>query len=274
MSVKKGTPVAGVVPPEAAVVTNGAAGVPEAGGTAQEWRDRASAFEDEGENEKAVDAWRKALVLEPLDKASRFAAGQCLLFDLEDAAGALALLEATPMAAWTSDILYLRARSLAELDRRAEGIELYKRALEIMKPDEYPNHSRSEIHCSWSLDLRDMGRPAESLPIAERAVAMDQMHAHAWECLGYFQSVAKDVESALQSLALCVALDTNMADTLREDPDYGDFGKDPRFVALLKTKELTPGARELVPTLWPKGVSAHDALPVFLAAVKRYVKPG
>lgn len=267
MSVKKGTPVAGVVPPEAAAPT-------ETAGTAQEWREKGSAFAYEGESEKAVDAFRKALALDPNDRAARFSAAECLLFHLEDAASALALLEEAPMSAWNSDLLYLRARSLAELDRKVEGIDYYRRALEIIKPDESPTTSRSEILCSWSLDLRDLGRAPEALPIAERAVAVDPSHAHAWECLGYFQYLAKDVECALQSLALAVALDSGMAETFREDPDYGDFGKDPRFLAMLTTKELTPGARELVPTLWPKGASAHDAVPVFLAAVKRFVKPG
>lgn len=264
MSVKKGTPVAGVVPVEAAI---------EPMLSAQEWRDKASTLEDEGENEKAVEAYRKAIALEPNDKNARFALAQMLIFDVEDSAAALALLETTPMAAWSSDLLYLRGRALAELQRQTEGIEFYKRALEIFKPEEGANNSRAEIHCSWSLDLRDAGRIPEALPIAERAVASDPNYAHAWECLGYFEHLAKDTDTALQCLALAVALEPGIADTFRDDPDYGEFAKDPRFQAMLKTSELTRGARELVPTLWPKGASAHDALPVFLAAVKRFVKP-
>lgn len=271
MSVKKGTPVAGVVPPEAMIPETPVEPEPT---TAAEWRAKGESLGYESESEKSVEAYRKALALEPGDRVSRFKAAQALLFDLTDAAAALAMIEATPLSGWSSDLMYLRGRSLAELDRKAEGIEFYKRALEIIKPDEFPENSRSEIHCSWSLDLRDMGRVPEALPIAERAVAADPVYPHAWECLGYFLYLGKDVESALQALAMAVALDQAIADTFREDPDYGDFGKDPRFVAMLKTKELTPGARELVPTLWPKGVGAHDALPVFFGAVKRYVKPG
>ena len=271
MSVKKGTPVSGVVPPEALVVAP-TPPAPEPS-TAQEWRDRASELEGEGETEKAVDAFKKALALEPNDRPTRFQAAQCLLFDLTDPAGALALLEAAPMSAWDSDVMYLRARSLAELDRKEEGIAYYTRALEIMKPNDVPNNSRAEIHCSWSLDLRDLGRAPEALPIAERAVASDPTYPHAWECLGYFQHLAKNADVALQCLSLAVALEPAIADTFREDPDYGEFSKDPRFQAMLTTQALTAGARELVPTLWPKGASAHDALPVFLAAVKRFVKP-
>ena len=273
MSVKKGTPVAGVVPPEAMVTVTETPAAPDPT-TAAGWREKAESLAGEGESAAAVLAFRKALLLEPSDQAARFQAAECLLFDLEQPKDSLALLEATPMSAWSSDLMYLRARSLAELDRKAEGLAFYQRALEIMKPNEYPQKSRAEIHCSWSLDLRDLGRVPDALPIAERAAAADPVYAHAWECLGYFQYLAKDVESALQSLALAVALEQEMADTFREDPDYGDWGKDPRYVAMLKTKELTPGARELVPTLWPKGLGAHDALPGFLAAVKRYVKPG
>lgn len=266
MSVKKGTPVAGVVPPEAVV---------EPVLSAQEWRDKASELEGEGENEKAVDAYRKAIALEPNDKNARFALAQMLIFDVEDSAAALTLLESTPMAAWSSDLMYARARALAELQRQTEGIAFYQRALEIFKPEEGANNSRAEIHCSWSLDLRDLGRAADALPIAERAAASDPTYPHAWECLGYFEHlVAKDADTALQCLALAVGLEPAIADTFRDDPDYGEFSKDPRFQAMLKTAELTRGARELVPTLWPKGASAHDALPVFLAAVKRFVKPG
>jgi tetratricopeptide (TPR) repeat protein len=242
-------------------------------GTPEEWYAKGEQLEDEGDAAGAVAAYRSALQLDPTHRMARFDAVQALIFDLQDPAGAIELIQATPMSAMDSDLMYLRGRALAEQGKQEEAIGFYQRALQMFKDGTSVANSRSAIHCAWSLDLRDLGRTADALPIAEKAVALEPVYAHAWECLGYFQYLAGDLDTALQSLALAVALDpSSMADSLREDPDFGEFREDPRFEAMLKTKELTDGARELVPTLWPKTMGAHEALPVFLAAVRRFVR--
>lgn len=255
MSVKKGTAV-GQTGPEL---------------TAEQWREKGDELEASEDYEGAVEAFLNALKMDPSDKVARYDAAQVYVFNLSEPQKAIDLIARTPMNAMDSDFLYLRARALGDLGKKEEAISWYPRALQMIKPDDFPRNSRSEIHCSWALDLRDLGKKAEALPIAIRAAGLDPMYPHAWECLGYFQYLAGDVETALQSLAIGVALDNSLADTLREDPDFGDFREDPRFVRMLKTEEFTPGARELVPTLWPKG-SYADTLPAFLAAVRRFVK--
>ena len=255
MSVKKGT-VAGQTSPEL---------------TLEQWCEKGDELEANEDFEGAVAAFENALKMDPAHKRARYDAAQICVFNLADSQRALDLIAKTPMNALDSDFLYLLARALGELGRKEEAIAVYSRALQIFKDDQDPLQSRSEIHCSWSLDLRDIGKKAEALPIATRAAGLDPMYPHAWECLGYFQYLAGDHETALQSLAIGVALDNSLADTLREDPDFGDFRQDPRFVKMLATEEFTPGARELLPTLWPKG-SYADTLPAFLAAVKRFVK--
>lgn len=255
MSVKKGTAV-GQTGPEF---------------TAEQWRAKGDELESNEDFEGAVEAFLNALKMDPADKVARYDAAQIWVFNLEMPQKAIDLIAKTPMNAMDSDFLYLRARALGELGKKEEAIGWYPRALQMIKPDEFPRNSRSEIHCSWALDLRDIGKKAEALPIAIRAAGLDPLYPHAWECLGYFQYLAGNVDVALQCLALGVALDSALADTLREDPDFGDFRHDPRFVKILKTEPLTPGARELLPTLWPKG-SYADTLPAFLAAIKRHVR--
>ncbi len=178
--------------------------VSEAQLAAHELMDKGYSLTELGRAEEALEAYDRALALQPNYAWAWARKGRTLrlLERYEDALGCFdRALELSPTYGWAWN-----GRGIVQerLNRREEALESYRRASELKPGDVWPWYNQADI-------LQSMGRYEEALPLLDRALSADPMHAHSWAKRGQIYRLMERYESAVKAYRVA----------LKAQPDYG-----------------------------------------------------
>jgi tetratricopeptide (TPR) repeat protein len=188
---------------------------------------RGIAYDDIDENEKALDAYDRAIELAAQEiKRARSDLALSVL------GRRISALQPPP------EYFYNRGLILMKLERPTEAVHSFDDALQI-------SPTNPQFHSDRGVALKRLGKFADALAEYNRALQLDPTHAIALYNRACLYSVQNQHDSALEDLEAAIELDRSNSRWAQSDRELDNIRDDPRFQELVGEHEPPTGSSPL-----------------------------
>ncbi len=158
---------------------------------------------DQGQTEKGITEYRKALAINPDSARAHNMLGEALQRLGKTAEAIEQYQVAAELEPDDADVHYNLGEILRQQGRLAEALEQFKRSLDL-------NPNRSDAYTNFGAALGELGRPAEAIEQFEKALEIDPARAEAHNDLGVTLAGLGRVDEAIEHYLAA----------LKHKPDY------------------------------------------------------